>query len=183
MVQIMARNWWIFALRGVIAILAGLIIFMSPGIIVALFAAFMLLDGIFTIVHSLSGRASNPQWWVALLEGVIGVIAGGIAFLYPGLAAVTLVYVVAAWAIFGGIAEIYAAWQLRKQIENELFLGLSGLVTVIFGIILLLNPLAGFLALSGVVGAFASVSGILTLILAFRLRGMSDSGPTPSPSA
>lgn len=173
MVQMMARNWWIFALRGVIAILAGIVIYASPVIIINLFAAFMLLDGIFTIVHALSGRAGNPQWWVALLEGVIGVIAGGIAFLYPGIAAVTLVYVVAAWAIFGGLAEIYAAWQLRKQIDNEFLLGLSGLVTVVFGIILLLNPLVGFLALSSLVAAFAIISGILTLILAFRLRGMS----------
>src|SRR4051794_23968102 len=116
MVQTMARNWWLFALRGVIAILAGLLIFVSPGIIIALFAAFMLLDGIFTIVHAISGRAGNSSWWISLLEGVIGVIAGGIAFLYPGIAAVTLVYVVAAWAILGGIAEIFAAWQLRKQI-------------------------------------------------------------------
>jgi uncharacterized membrane protein HdeD (DUF308 family) len=172
MVQIMARNWWLFALRGVIALLAGIAIFVSPGIFIAMFAAFMLLDGIFTIVHSLSGRAGNPNWWVALLEGVIGVIAGGIAFLYPGIAAVTLVYVVAAWAILGGIAELFAAWQLRKSISNEFWLGLSGLVTVIFGIVLLLNPLAGFLTLSTFVAAFAIISGILSLVLAFRLRGM-----------
>ncbi len=172
MVQVMAHNWWIFALRGVIAILAAIVIFISPGIIVTLFAAFMLLDGIFTIVHALSGRTGNRHWWAALIEGVIGVIAGGVAFLYPGIAAVTLVYVVAAWAIFGGIAEIYEAWQLRKQINNELLLGLSGLVTIAFGVILLLNPLVGFLALSTLVAVFALISGILSLALALRLRGM-----------
>ena len=174
MIQMMARNWWMFALRGALAILIGLFIFVSPGFIIQLFGAYMLLDGILSIVHALTGRSGNQSWWVSLLEGVIGVLAGFIAFAYPGIAALSLVYVVAAWAILSGITEVFAAWQLRKQIDNEWWLGLAGVISVLFGILIFVNPLTGLLALTSIVAAYAIIFGVFLLLLAWRLRGMRD---------
>jgi uncharacterized membrane protein HdeD (DUF308 family) len=182
MLNVMARNWWVLALRGVAAILFGILVFVVPNLallsLIYLFGAYALIDGILGIITGIRDRNTNPRWWALLLEGIIGVIAGIVAFVMPDITAFVLLYIIAFWAIFTGIMEIIAAIHLRKEIEGELLLGLSGLVSVIFGILLIVFPGAGALTVLWLIGGFSIAFGVLMLILAFRLRGMKDTTTT-----
>jgi uncharacterized membrane protein HdeD (DUF308 family) len=175
MTTTLARNWWVLALRGVVAILFGIIAFIWPGLtlisLVLLFGAYAFLDGIFSIIAAWRGRETNERWWALLLEGILGLAAGVIAFVWPGAAAVGLLYVIAAWAILTGILEIVAAIRLRQEIDNEWLLGLTGVASIIFGLLLAIWPGAGLLTLTWIIGGYAIAFGVLMLLLAFRLRG------------
>jgi uncharacterized membrane protein HdeD (DUF308 family) len=171
----LGRNWWALALRGVAAILLGILAFAWPGItlfvLVLFFGAYMLVDGIFAIVAAVRAAGEEDRWWLLLIEGILGVLAGLVAFFWPGLTALALLYFIAAWAIVTGIMEIVAAVRLRQEIEGEWALGLSGLLSVIFGVLLVVLPApAGLLSLVWLVGAYAVATGVLLLILAFRVR-------------
>jgi uncharacterized membrane protein HdeD (DUF308 family) len=174
MITAVAQNWWLLALRGVLAILFGIIAFVWPGItllvLVLLFGAYALLDGVFSIVAAFSDRASKQRWWVLLLEGLLGIAAGIIAFLWPGMTAFALVYLIAAWAIITGVLEIAAAIRLRQEIEGEWLLALGGVASIIFGVLMVIWPGTGALALVWLIGAYAIVFGVLMIALAFRLR-------------
>jgi uncharacterized membrane protein HdeD (DUF308 family) len=173
-VIVLARNWWAIAIRGVAAILFGLLAFLWPGLtlaaLVLLFGAYALVDGIFSIVAAVRRRTGDAPWWALLLEGILGVAAGLVTFFMPGLTAVTLVYVIAAWAIVTGVLEIVAAVRLREQITGEWWLVLSGVLSIVFGGLVMLAPAAGALAITLWIGAYALVFGALLLALAFRLR-------------
>ena len=180
MLNVLARNWWVLALRGALAIVFGILVIAQPGIalpaLLGLFAAYALVDGIFSIINGIRDRSSNPNWWVLLLEGLVGIAAGIFTFINPALTAVTLVFVVAAWAILTGIMEIWAAIRLREEIQGEFWLGLSGLISIIFGVLLVALPaLNGILTLLWLVGSYSIIFGVMMLMLAFRLRGMQDS--------
>ncbi len=183
MVTHMARNWWAIALRGVVAIIFGILVFLQPGIslqaLLILLAAYLLVDGIGAIITAFRSHDTNPRWWVVLLEGIVSIIAGIIAFLWPGLTAFTIVYVVAAWAIITGVFEIWAAIRLRAEISNEWLLALSGVLSLIFGILLVVYPGAGILTLLWLIGSYAILFGIVMLVLAFRLRNMSTTTTGP----
>jgi uncharacterized membrane protein HdeD (DUF308 family) len=171
----LGRNWWALALRGVAAILFGILAFAWPGItlfvLVLFFGAYMLVDGIFAIVAAVRAAGEEDRWWLLLIEGILGVLAGLVAFFWPGLTALALLYFIAAWAIVTGIMEIVAAVRLRQEIEGEWALGLSGLLSVIFGVLLVVLPApAGLLSLVWLIGAYAVATGVLLLILAFRVR-------------
>jgi uncharacterized membrane protein HdeD (DUF308 family) len=171
----LGRNWWALALRGVAAILLGILAFAWPGItlfvLVLFFGAYMLVDGIFAIVAAVRAAGEEDRWWLLLIEGILGVLAGLVAFFWPGLTALALLYFIAAWAIVTGIMEIVAAVRLRQEIEGEWALGLSGLLSVIFGVLLVVLPApAGLLSLVWLIGAYAVATGVLLLILAFRVR-------------
>src|SRR5215212_9743894 len=172
---VLARNWWVLALRGLAAIVFGVLAFVWPGItlwvLVLLFGAYMLVDGIFAIVAAVRAAGQEARWWLLLIEGVLGVLAGLVAAFWPGLTALALLYFVAAWAIVTGIIEIVGAIRLRREIEGEWALGLSGVLSVIFGVLLVVLPApAGLLSLVWLVGAYAVATGVLLLILAFRVR-------------
>jgi uncharacterized membrane protein HdeD (DUF308 family) len=173
-VDVLARNWWAIALRGLLAVLFGLAAFFWPGIslvvLVALFGAYALVDGIFAIVSAFKTK----DWWPLLLEGAAGIAAGALTFLWPGITALALVYVIAAWAIVTGIFEIIAAVRLRKEIENEWLLGLGGLASVVLGVIMIAAPGAGALGLVWAIGAYALVFGVTLIALGFRLRGLKE---------
>jgi uncharacterized membrane protein HdeD (DUF308 family) len=175
MTTTLARNWWALALRGVLAILFGIVAFIWPGLtlisLVLLFGAYAFVDGIFSIIAAWRGRETNERWWVLLLEGVLGIAAGVIAFVWPDAAAVGLLYVIAAWAILTGILEIVAAIRLRQEIDNEWLLGLTGVASIIFGLLLAIWPGVGLLTLTWIIGGYAIAFGVLMLLLAFRLRG------------
>jgi len=176
MTEVLAKNWWVFLIRGIAAILFGIAVFLFPGAalvtIVALVAAYFLVDGIFTTIYALQ-RRSQPRWWVTLLEGIIGIVAGIGAFvLGPLETGLILLFVVAFWAILTGISEIIFAIQMRKEIENEWWMILSGILSVVFGILLIFNPILGGLTLLWLVGVYAVVFGILLVIFAFRIKGM-----------
>ena len=125
----------------------------------------------------------EDRWWLLLIQGILGVLASLVAFFWPGLTALALLYFIAAWAIVTGIMEIVAAIRLRQEIEGEWALGLSGLLSVIFGILLVVLPApAGLLSLVWLVGAYAVATGVLLLILAFRVRSEASNEARPRPS-
>jgi uncharacterized membrane protein HdeD (DUF308 family) len=180
----LGRNWWALALRGVAAILFGILAFAWPGItlfvLVLFFGAYMLVDGIFAIVAAVRAAGREARWWLLLIEGVLGVLAGLVAAFWPGLTALALLYFIAAWAIVSGILEIAGAIRLRREIEGEWALGLSGALSLLFGVLLAVIPApAGLLSLVWLIGAYALAFGVLLLVLAFRVRSAPEM-QTPS---
>ena len=165
-----SRAWWALALRGALAILFGIAAFMWPGLTVALFvgifAGFALLDGVMAVAGGLQSRL-----WGLTLFGILGIAAGIVTLVWPGITALTLIYVIATWAIFRGVLEISAAITLRKMIPNEWFLILGGVASIIFGALVLAYPGAGALALVWWIAAYAIVIGVLLLTAALRMRG------------
>jgi uncharacterized membrane protein HdeD (DUF308 family) len=163
-------NWWVVALRGVAGIILGIAAFAVTGItlavLIALFAAYLFVDGVLAILAGSRGRS-----WLIVAEGVVGVIAGFVAVLFPALTALALAILIAVWAILTGIAELAAAIRLRRMINNEWLLGLSGIISIVFGVLIALFPAAGLVAIVWLIGAYALVWGVLNLALAFRLRG------------
>ena len=170
----LSRNWWAVALRGVVAILYGVIALVWPGltleILVLFFGAYALVDGVFAIIAAFTNRAGHDSWWVLLLEGLVGIAAGIITFLRPGLATLVLLYVISFWAIITGVLEIVAAIRLRKEIQGEWMLALGGIVSLVFGVLLLLFPAAGALTVAWLIGAYAILFGAMFLSLGLRLR-------------
>jgi uncharacterized membrane protein HdeD (DUF308 family) len=166
---VLGRRWWILLVRGILAILFGLLAFAWPGltilILTALFAAYALMDGVFALIIGI-----HTRWWFLALVGMLGIIAGLVAFFYPGLTALTLLLIIAGWAIVRGVVEIAAAIQLRKVIANEWALILAGLFSVVFGVILFARPLVGALAVIWIIGAYALIIGIFLIILSFKVK-------------
>jgi uncharacterized membrane protein HdeD (DUF308 family) len=167
----LARNWWLLLIRGILAVLFGLVAFAWPALtlvtLVLLYGAYAFVDGLTAIWVGVSSRA-----WGVLLFGILGVIVGIYTFFYPGVTAIALLYLIAAWALVRGIFEIVTAIQLRKEINYEWALIIGGLISIIFGIVLVANPGAGALAMVVVIGAFALMFGVMMIILAFRIRGL-----------
>ncbi len=181
MLTMLAKNWWMLALRGVVAVIFGVLVLLFPLLaietFVLLFGAYALVDGIFTLITALRNRG-QPRWWVQLLEGILSLAAGVLVLANPLFATIALplfvLYIVAFWAIFTGVMEIVAAIQLRKEIEGEFWLGLSGLLSILFGVFLLISPTGGILALLALVAIYAIAFGVIMILLAFRLRGSTD---------
>jgi uncharacterized membrane protein HdeD (DUF308 family) len=172
MLPTLARNWWAFALRGLVAVLFGLLTFFVPGItlvtLVLLFGAYALVDGIFNVIAFFRVLSHH---WALLIEGLIGIIAGILTFAWPAITAIALLYLIAFWAIFTGIFEIVAGIRLRKAITNEWLLLVIGVLSLLFGMLILFSPSAGALAIVLWIGAYAFLFGVFLLALAFRLRG------------
>jgi uncharacterized membrane protein HdeD (DUF308 family) len=171
----MARMWWAFLVRGLLAIAAGIVVLLVPGLglaaLILLFAAWMIADGVAELIGAWRTRGQR-NWWVGILEGLAGLAIGIIAVVVPGLTAVVLLYLVAAWAIVTGVLEIYAAIKLREEITGELWMGLAGVLSVLFGVYLIIFPGAGILSLLWLVGIFAIAFGAAMLLLGWRLRGI-----------
>jgi uncharacterized membrane protein HdeD (DUF308 family) len=176
MLDQLVRHWWALALRGVLAILFGLIAFAWPGItlivLVLLFGAYAFIDGLFALFAAAGAAERHERWGSLLFEGVAGIAAGIVALVWPGMTALVLIYLMAVWAIVTGIFEIAAAVRLRHLISGEWLLGLGGVLSVLLGVLLLAMPGAGLLAWVWLVGAYAVLFGILLLALAFRLRSL-----------
>ena len=175
MADVFARNWWLLALRGVAAILFGVLAFMWPGItllgLVLLFGGYALANGILSLALAFKSRR---QRWSLIFGGIISIITALITFFVPGITALGLVLLIAAFAIANGITEIAAAIRLRKVITNEWLLVLAGILSIIFGILLSLMPGAGALVLVFWIGAWMIAIGILLLVLAFRVRSWGE---------
>ncbi len=174
-VDTLSRNWWVVLLRGLAGIFFGLATFLAPGIslaaLVILYGAYAFADGILAIITAARRRGAD-RWWLLLLEGVVGIGAGVITFLWPGITALALVYLIAAWALVTGALEIAAAIRLRKVISGEWLLALTGVVSIILGMMLVAFPGAGAIALVIWIGAYAFVFGALLTGLSFRLRSL-----------
>ena len=179
MSAILAQNWWAVAIRGVCGIIFGLIALFLPGAtiltLVLFFSAYMLVDGIFGVVAAVRAASHHQRWGLLVLEGVLNIAVGVIAFIWPGLTAVTFVLLIAARAIVTGVLEIVAALRLHPE-YGRWWLILSGAASVIFGVLLVVAPLAGVIVVTWWIGAFALIFGIMLLVLAFRLRARKDSG-------
>jgi uncharacterized membrane protein HdeD (DUF308 family) len=173
MVHALAKNWWLLLLRGIAAIIFGLLAFAWPGLtlltLILFYGAFALVDGVLAIAAAITGGVPGSRWWLAIV-GLLGIAAGLVTFLTPGLTALVLLYFIAVWAIVTGVFEIIGAIKLRKEIDNEWLLILSGIISVLFGVGIMLAPGAGALALVWVIGAYSVVMGVIFVALAFRLK-------------
>jgi uncharacterized membrane protein HdeD (DUF308 family) len=174
-----ARHWWVLLIRGILAVLFGIMAFVLPGVtlvtLVLLYGVYALADGVTALW--VGGRA---RAWSLVLGGILGVLIGIFTFIYPGIAAIALLYLIAAWAIVRGIFEIITAIQLRKEISNEWALIIGGILSILFGVVLVVNPAAGALAMIWVIGIYALIFGLLMIVLAFRVRGLPQRFERPS---
>jgi uncharacterized membrane protein HdeD (DUF308 family) len=179
LVNDLARHWWVIALRGLAAVLFGVLAFVWPGmtlaVLVLLFGAYALVDGILAIVVAVRGGTDHRLFMG--LEGVVGVLAGLATFVFPGLTALVLLYIIAFWAVLTGVLEVVAAVRLRRAITNEWGLIIGGVLSVLFGIVLIAAPGAGALAVVFVIGAYAVLFGVTLLMLWWRLRSHAQGLP------
>jgi uncharacterized membrane protein HdeD (DUF308 family) len=176
MLVVFAGSWWAMVLRGIAAIIFGILAFIWPGItltvLILLFGAYALVDGVFAIAAGLKSHGDNKRWWLLLLEGILSIAAAAFAFFVPTMTALILLILIASWAIVTGIFEVAAAIQLRKAIKGEWLLALSGILSVLFGVLLLYNPVGGALAVVWIIGAYSIVFGILLMAFGIKLRGL-----------
>ncbi len=175
MVDLLSRNWGWIVLRGVLAILFGIVVLLTtttaPGMLVLYFGIFAVVDGISMIISAAADRRAAPIWPELVFGGLFGIAAGVAAFVWPGLTGAVLVALIAAWAIVLGVMEIIAAIRLRKVIPNEVMLVLSGVAWLAVGVLIAVMPHAGALAIGLTIGIVAITVGVLLMVLGFRLRG------------
>jgi uncharacterized membrane protein HdeD (DUF308 family) len=185
--ELLARNWWAIALRGGVAIIFGILAWAMPGVTLAalmlLYGSYALVDGVFSVIAAVRGRSGAGPSWTLLLAGLASIAAGLVTLLMPGLTAIVLVYVIAAWAMVRGVLEISAAVRLRRDITNEWWLGLSGALSIIFGVLLMLAPGAGAVAMVWWIGTWSMVLGLVLVVLGVRLRGVWHETATRRPRA
>jgi uncharacterized membrane protein HdeD (DUF308 family) len=181
MSELLAQNWWAVALRGVFAIVFSLVAFFVPGAtllsFVLFFSAYMLVDGVVGIVAAVRAARQNQRWGLLVLEGVVDILVGVIAFMWPGLTVVFFVTLMAFWSLITGVLMIVAAFKLHATYGRG-WLIFSGIVSLLFGLSLFIAPLVGAVVLTWWLGAYAMVFGIGLLVLAFKLKARRDS-PAP----
>ena len=187
MIHELSRNWGWIALRGALAIVFGVVALASPAsafaAIVLVFGAYAFVDGVFALVALFRG-GGRDRFWVLVLEAVVGIGIGILTIARPAATALALLYYVGIWAILTGILELVAAIRLRKEITGEFWLGLAGVLSIAFGVVLFAMPERAALALTVWIGVYAIFFGVTLLLLAFRLRrfaeGQSTAGRTPA---
>src|ERR1700730_10813917 len=180
MLDRLVSHWWLFLIRGLLALIFGIAVLAFPiaGLwtIAILFAAYAFVDGIFALVAATRMAHAGGRWGWLLLEGVVGIVAGICAAVWPGLAVLTLAILLGAWAIVTGVLAIASALTARLHVPGEWLWPISGIVSVIFGIAVLWSPTFGLFALVWMVSFYAIVAGVLLIGLAFRLRGIRPTG-------
>lgn len=174
LLETLKRHWWVPVLRGVAAIIFGVIAFTHPAMaaatLVLFFGAWVLIDGIFRVVGAI--RQRDPDWGSDLVIGILGIIVGLLTFHAPGITALALVIYIAAWALMVGATEIALAIKMRREIKGEWFMILMGLASIVFAGLLLWNPLAGAAALIWIIAWYAVIMGVLAIVFGFRLRSL-----------
>ncbi len=173
--ECLSGNWWVVLLRGAAGVLFGIVTLFAPGLslaaLVLAFGAYALADGVLAIVSTIRRRGvGERQWWMLLLEGITGIGAALVTLFWPGISALALLFLIAAWAIVTGAFALVAAIQLRKAMTGEWLLASSGILSIALGVLLVMFPGAGALAVVLWIGAYALVFGTLLIVLAFRLR-------------
>jgi len=178
MLSSLTRNWWLVALRGAFAVIFGVAAFAWPGVtfevLVLLFGAYAFVDGVLVFSFGLMAAGDGEQWWPLVLSGILGIGLGVLTFARPETMALALVYVAGFWAIVTGLLEIVAAIRLRDVISGEWLMGLGGVLSIVFGILVVAQPNAGALTLVYLFGFYAILAGISQIGLGFRLRGLSE---------
>lgn len=176
MLQALCNKWWCLTLRGLCAVIAGIVSVMHPELtitfLIILIGVSALIDGLACVFMGIGGGGEGRPWWEMILLGLVGIGFGIAAFAAPGAIAVVLLSFIAGWSIARGVIEIIAAVRLRKVIEDEWLLGLSGAISVLFGIMLVAKPIAGILAIGMVIGVFLVFIGATAIALSLRLRSM-----------
>jgi uncharacterized membrane protein HdeD (DUF308 family) len=184
MIGHLTRNWGWIVLRGVVAILFGIVSFTMPGlslaVLVLLWGAYALADGVLALIAAFRIKHEGKPMWQLILVGLIGIAAGIVTFMSPGITALVLLWFIAGWAVAMGIFQVFAAIRLRKVITTEWLLGLSGALSIAFGVILFMRPGAGALAVIWLIASYAIVFGIVLVMLGFRLKGLRDRVPVPA---
>ena len=174
MLDLFARNWWIYVVRGALALIFGMYAWFMPGlamkVLLMFFGIFVLLEGLFAIIGSIAGRKYSEVWWLVLMEGIAGLVLGLLTLTRPEFVATLIVIFVAAWAIWGGLFRIIAAVRLRKHIEGEWLLIFGGIVSMLFGLMLLKHTGAGIVAISWMIAFFASMFGVLLISFGIKVR-------------
>jgi len=177
MMAVLAQNWWAIGIRGVLAIVFGLIALFLPGAtmlsLVIVFAAYALVDGVFGMVSAIRSARQHERWGYLLLEGLVNIAAAAVAVLWPGITVVAFVLLIAVWAILTGILELAAAFRLEIA-DGRGWLIFGGIVSVLYGVLLIAAPMIGAVVLTWWLGAYALVFGVSLVVLAFRLRARLD---------
>jgi len=166
----LAKKWWVLLLRGILLIIIALLAFVSPLVWVTFVGIYILVDGVTMLMSGFSDQPAGQRHWPLVILGVLGLIARLLILWNPALGAITLTTIIAVWAVIGGILTIVSALRVREEIDNEWWLVLSGALSIIFGILVFQNVLAGILTIAWVFGVFAVVVGVLSIALAFRVR-------------
>lgn len=178
MVHALARNWWALLIRGIAAVIFGILALIWPGAtwvaIGILFGAYAFVDGIFAIVSTVRAAEAHERWWPFLIEGIIGLIIAAITFYDVGITILALYFTIAAWAFLTGILEIFAAVQLRRVIPNEGWLIFGGILSIVFAVLMLWRPIAGAVAVAWIIGIYAIVFGIMMIGFSLRLRSHAE---------
>jgi uncharacterized membrane protein HdeD (DUF308 family) len=171
-----SRNWWVLLLRGVVAIVFGMLAISRPGItlglLVLLFGIYALVDGVFALLAAAAGWSQRDDRWLLLLEGLIGLGAGFATLRAPGITTIALLFFIAVWALATGVLKIVAAIRLRKEITGEFWLILGGIASVVFSFLVMMNPAAGALAMAWLIGWYALVLGVMLILLSLRLHSL-----------
>ena len=171
----LARHWWVVLLRGLVAIAFGVLTFTRPALSLAalllFFGAFVFADGLLHVWTAVTDKEHENRW-LLLLGGLLGIGVGLLAFFTPGLPAIAVLFYIAVWAVATGLLDIVAAVRLRKQIQGEWMLGLGGLCSVAFGVVLIARPAVGALAVLWIIAAYAVAFGVILTLLSFRLKGL-----------
>jgi uncharacterized membrane protein HdeD (DUF308 family) len=185
MSEVLSDSWWTVGLRGILGILFGLICLLTPGlaveVFVILFAAYMLVDGVFAIAAGIKAARNGERWGLLILEGIVDLAAGLVAVLWPAITLVALIWIIAVWAIVSGALMLSAAFTLNLD-HGRWWLALGGIASIIFGILLVIEPLIGAVVLTMWIGAYAIVFGIFLLILAFQLHGKKEERERKAPA-
>lgn len=174
LIDVLKRNWWALAIRGVLGVTFGVLVLFYPAaavvVLVLLFGAYAAVDGIFAIVAALLAAKAHERWWPFVFEGVVGLAIGAIIFYRPGMTAFALYLLIAAWAIVTGIFEIVAAIRVRAAIANEILLLIGGVASILFGVLMVVFPMVGWLAIVWLIGFYAILFGVLMIGFALRVR-------------
>jgi uncharacterized membrane protein HdeD (DUF308 family) len=182
-IHVLARNWWTWLVRGILAIVFGILAFLWPGATILaigiLFGAYALVDGIFAIVAAVRAAETQQRWWPFVLEGIVGILIAAITFYDIRITLFALYFTIAAWAFLTGILEIIAAVQLRKHIANEIWLIIGGIASILFGVLMIYFPLAGALAIIWLIAAYAIVFGFIMIAFSLRLRAHAQPPAAP----
>ncbi len=184
MLDLVTRDWWVFAVRGIAAIVFGILAFILPEttltVLVFLFGAYVLVDGVSLLVALARGEAiARRHAWAVAIMGVIGIVAGIATFAWPGLTALSLLYIVAVWSIAMGVFQVLAATALRRELDGEFWMALGGVVSIVFGTFLIVSPVEGLVSLVWLVGIWSLIFGVSSLGLAHRLHGINAAVSRP----
>jgi uncharacterized membrane protein HdeD (DUF308 family) len=181
MLHTLARNWWALLIRGIAALVFGILAFVWPGAtavaLVIVFGAYAFVDGVFAIVSAVRAAQAHERWWPFLIEGIVGIVIAAITYFEPHVTAFALYFTIAAWAFITGVLEIAAGLQLRKQIANEIWLVIAGVISILFSILMIWHPIAGAYAVIWLIGFYAVVFGVSMIGVALRLRGHAGEAP------